>query len=199
MRIIRSKAKDPPYLSLCLERRSAWSYLGTGRREVQCSYHANIFKSEQKAKKPYSSIAWFSIERKFFFFLLLYQLILFLYKINNQKCKICKGTLKRSVSWDFWPWFFSWFEPIYSRSLINRLKYFRIWFWFRQDIDFLKSVAVYIPPRSQVIKSIKKNLQCASHRGVNNLPRILICKYYLKSQLFKESFLLQKFFNKKTE
>ena len=43
-----------------------------------------------------------------------------------------KMPLKGSVSWDFRPPFFHDSTPF--GSLINRLRYFRIWFRFRQDI-----------------------------------------------------------------
>ena len=61
--------------------------------------------------------------------------------------------MKRSVSRDFRPSFFYDSNP--SRSLINRLKYFRIRFWFPQDIW------------SQISKNL--NPQCASHRRIKIL------------------------------
>ena len=65
-----------------------------------------------------------------------------------------------------------------SRPLISRLKYLQIRFRFRRDIQIFKKLrsvhhlaesnsAVCITPQSQVIKSFKKTLQCASHHGVS--------------------------------
>ena len=71
--------------------------------------------------------------------------------------------------------FFHYLNP--SGPLINRLKYFRIRFRFRQDIKMFKkllgvhptgesSSAVCITQRSQEMKSSPKTPRCASHRGV---------------------------------
>ena len=76
--------------------------------------------------------------------------------------------LKGSVSRDVLPLFFHDSNPY--GSMITRLKYFRIIFWFRQDIPIFKelhsvhhtvesSSAVCIVPWSQAPR-------CASHRGV---------------------------------
>ena len=66
-----------------------------------------------------------------------------------------------------------------SGPLINRLKYFRIRFWFRRDIWIFKSWAVCIPPRCQTTRcahrwvklrsvhpTAESGSRCASHHGV---------------------------------
>ena len=77
---------------------------------------------------------------------------------------------KGSVSRNFWPPFFSWFEPIYSRPLINRLKYFWIRFRFPRDIQiFKKHCGVHPTAESDSTVCViprSLTLQCASHCGV---------------------------------
>ena len=80
--------------------------------------------------------------------------------------------IKWSLSRDFRPPVCSWFEPIYSRPLINRLKYFRIRFRFRRDIRILSS-AVCIPPRSYTVTKVSANsvllysTECRSLQGTS--------------------------------
>ena len=108
--------------------------------------------------------------------------------IDAHLCKVClcntyevvNWTVKGCVSRDFRPTFF-FMIGTKSRPLINRLKYFRIRFRFRQDIQILKKlrsvhpttesdsavfIAVCITPRSHENKASEKTLRCASHGGV---------------------------------
>ena len=78
--------------------------------------------------------------------------------------------VKRSVSRDFGPPFFFMIRPIYCRPLINRLKYFRIWFRFRRDIRILKKLrgAHPITDLDSAVCIIQQSQtpRCASYRGV---------------------------------
>ena len=71
--------------------------------------------------------------------------------------------LKRSVSRDFRPPFFS-HDSNPSRPLINRLKYFRIRFRFRRDLRIFKKLRLSQTPQCASYCGVK--LQGASHRGV---------------------------------
>ena len=67
--------------------------------------------------------------------------------------KHVKGSIKR----DFRPPCF--FHDSYpSRPLINRLKYFRIWFWFRWDIQIFKKRCGVHPTESQTPRCASKGV-----------------------------------------
>ena len=102
---------------------------------------------------------------------------------------LTKFLLQGSVSRDFRPpVFFHDLNP--SGPLINRLKYFRIRFRFRRDIQILKKLRGVHPMKTKHLKKLcgvhptaesdsavciiprSQALQCASHRGVSNLPSV---------------------------
>ena len=91
-----------------------------------------------------------------------------------------------------------------SWPLINRLKYFRIGFWFRRDFEFSKNSIVCIPPRSLTLhhtaESITYQVSVLICSFTNAFSlwclKIFIQHWYCKSQIVQGIFFTSKVFLK---
>ena len=90
--------------------------------------------------------------------------------------------IKGSVSQDFLPLFFSWFEPIWAPDK-KAIKHFRILFRFHRDIQIKKTLMCAVPHTMNSDSTVfitaesrrklsQETPRCASHRGVSNLTSV---------------------------